>query len=371
MIESIFSPKLTDILPPSVLADEKLKASAEALDVELEKLSACVKEVLHLPRLDELNSDVLDHLAWQWHVDGYDFSFDDETKRKMIRESIYLHRIKGTPAAVEMAAKSMLSDAEVSEWFDYGGKPYFFKITAKGLKYYGDDGKKFLRVIFAAKNVRSWLEDITIDLTIPDDYQKLFQAIAEISGGEVVTEFESTQAETFQDKIFHATAEVEGGEVITELTDNTTGNIKLHQATCEFVCGYEETDFDRPAPPDTDNIFAHYLLARWKRFKKNPLINFYCDEKYFDDGDFEFFPDDKDVFEIFPDANFIRLYFKFPDDSVRSLTMLNPKNFIPPIDLKLLSDCSADKKVLINSAGLCTTGIKKVLLISQQNFELL
>lgn len=371
MIKNIFSPKLTDILPPSILADEKLKSSAEALDFELEKLSAVTREVLHLPRLDVLSSDVLDYLAWQWHVDGYDTTFDADTKRQMIRESIYLHRIKGTPAAVEKAAQAMLSDAVVSEWFEYGGNPYFFRITASGLNYYGDDGEKFLRVIYAAKNVRSWLEDITIDLTIPDDYQKLFHAVAELDGGEVVTDFESSHEEKISEKIFHAMTESEGGEVVTDLTDYTTCNQKIFSSTCEMICGYEETDFDRPAPPDTDNRFARYLLARMKKFKRNFLVNFYCNKKSFENINADFYSEVGDEDEIFPDADFIRLYFNFSDNSTRILTMFYPKENISVAAIRSLSDFSAAEKILLNSCGLYTTGIKKVLLMSKKTFSLL
>ena len=66
----IDEPKLSAILPQSLTSDEKIVAAAQSLDAELKKLSGEIKEVLHLPRLDELNSDVLDHLAWQYHVDN-------------------------------------------------------------------------------------------------------------------------------------------------------------------------------------------------------------------------------------------------------------------------------------------------------------
>lgn len=376
MVESIFQPKLIDVLPQSVLADEKLKASAEALDNELEKLSACVKEVLHLPRLDELTSDVLDHLAWQWHVDGYDRTFDEDTKRKMIRESIYLHRIKGTPAAVELAAKSMLNDAVVQENWEYGGKPYFFRIIASGLKYYGDDGEKFLRVIYAAKNVRSWLEDITIDLTIPDDYQKLFHAIAEISGGNVTTESEITEenqkpSPEYTQKLFHAMTEISGGETITEYDGEEVGRNKIFHSVAELDTGNELTDIDRPPPPDVDNIIAHYLLARMKHFWNNPVVQFYCARSHFHEEDFEIDDDDSDDEEIFPDGNFIRLYFKFADKTVRTLTLLNPRDDISAYELQYISNLAADKCILKNPAGYFSTGLKKALIVGRQKFKLI
>lgn len=375
MIENIHQAKLIDVLPPSVLEDKKLKASAEALDAELEKLAACVKETLHLPRLDELNSDVLDYLAWQWHVDGYDTTFDNDTKRKMIRESIYLHRIKGTPAAVEKAAKAMLADAVIEENWEYGGKPYFFRILASGLNYYGDDGEKFLRVIYAAKNVRSWLEDITIDLTVPDDYQKLFHAIAEVDGGNVTTENETTeenqkQTPEYTQKLFHAMAEISGGETITEYDGEEIGRNKIVHAVAELDYGNEVIDIDRPPPPDVDNIVAHYLLARMKFFWKNPVVQFYCEKSHYHSDAIDINDDDDDD-EIFPDGDFIRLYFKFADCTVKTLTLLNPRDDVSVSELQYIGTFTAENFVLKNFAGFYSTGLKKAMLISKKKFKLI
>ena|GEM_PF-1084295 len=375
MIQSIYSPKLSEILPPSITADKKILATAQALDAELENLSACVKEVLHLPRLNELSSDVLDYLAYQWHVDGYDASFDAETKRNMIKESIYLHRIKGTPAAVELAAKSMLSDAVVEENWEYGGKPYFFRIIASGLKYYGDDGEKFLRVIYAAKNVRSWLEEITIDLTAPDDWQKLFHAVAEISGGEVVTQSEIAEENPVQtddctQKIFHAVAEVSGGEVITDCDFEPIAEQKIISVICELDSGNIIIDIDRPPPPDVDNIIARYLLARMSAFLKNSVVQFYCSRSHFHSDDF-YYNDDDDDDEIFPDEDFLRLYFRFPDCKTSTITFLNPRDDLQSSEIRFLSEFTADRKILVNAYGSYSTGIKKALLISKKKFSLL
>ena len=71
MIQGINEVSLLSILPTIILKDEKLKAAAQALDAELQRLSADARLVLHLPRLDELPNEVLDELAYQYHVDFF------------------------------------------------------------------------------------------------------------------------------------------------------------------------------------------------------------------------------------------------------------------------------------------------------------
>ena len=101
MIKELQSLSLLDILPANLLEDKKVAAAAQALDAELQAVTRATVETMHLPRLEVLPEAVIDLLAWQWHVDFYEpIGMDIETKRKLVKESIAWHRIKGTPAAV-------------------------------------------------------------------------------------------------------------------------------------------------------------------------------------------------------------------------------------------------------------------------------
>ena len=157
-MQSIQNPKLSEIMPRSLSYDEKFNALAKALDVQLEKLSGDVKNVLHLPRLDELEGKVLDLLAWQLHVDNYTPLFlDDLTKRNLIRNSIAYHRRKGTRAAVDDVMAAFNIPAELTEWFEADDlEPYWFRVSTE-IKNVGNDPTTLIRRIFDAKNVRSWL----------------------------------------------------------------------------------------------------------------------------------------------------------------------------------------------------------------------
>ena len=318
----IDEPKLSEILPPSLTQDEKIVAAAEYLDEELKKLSGEIKQVLHLPRLDELKSDVLDHLAWQYHVDNYSADFSKEIKRKMIRESIYLHRIKGTKAAVLLALKAFSNRPEVSEWPEYEGKPYFFKVLLRDLRDVGDDGETLLRTIFDSKNVRSWLEEIEFDFS-DGILAKRYHAAHELNGGEIFTEI-STCDESETDKKFHAVIEAEGGEIYTELS------MELDPISSKFSCGIVELEggIEFTAADLSDD---------------SPIEE---DETY--------------------SSDFIKLYFGFPNHSLRTLTMPHPRNNIFPIEIKNLGKFSADKKILMNSKGLITDGIRRALLIARR-----
>ena len=161
MSKDLQSVSLIDILPPNLLADKQIYAAARALDDELQKITAATRNALLLPRLDELSEEVIDLLAWQWHVDFYEPSMSIETKRQLVRESIAWHRIKGTKAAVEKMAQTVFKGGVVTEWFEYGGEPYHFRIDVLNAPNMTEANRsRLLAVVNASKNTRSWLDEL-------------------------------------------------------------------------------------------------------------------------------------------------------------------------------------------------------------------
>ena len=161
MSKDLQSVSLLDILPPNLLADKQIHAAARALDDELQKITVATRNALLLPRLDELSEEVIDLLAWQWHVDFYEPSMRIETKRQLVRESIAWHRIKGTKAAVEKMTQTVFKGGVITEWFEYGGKPYHFRIDVLNAPNMTEENRgRLLAVVNASKNTRSWLDEL-------------------------------------------------------------------------------------------------------------------------------------------------------------------------------------------------------------------
>lgn len=79
--------------------------------------------------------NIVDYLARQYHVDFYQADLSLDAKRKLVKNSIIWHRHKGTKWAVEQVVSTVFEHpAHVEEWFEYGGDPYKFKITASGFE---------------------------------------------------------------------------------------------------------------------------------------------------------------------------------------------------------------------------------------------
>ena len=169
MVKEFKSLSLLEILPESIRGDPQMQAAAQAFDKELQAVTEDTKENLLISRIDELPESVLDLLAWQWHVDFYQpLGLDIETKRRLIRESIAWHRIKGTPAAVEKVLAAAFANAHVEEWYEYGGEPGYFRVTIEDVTTDPEKQKNIRAAIYSAKNERSWLDVLLYMLVLED-----------------------------------------------------------------------------------------------------------------------------------------------------------------------------------------------------------
>lgn len=157
--------RLADILPPNIAKDPKVSAAAQALDSELQAVTAAIDQCLLLARIDELPEPVIDQLAWQFHVDFYEPDLPLEQKRALVKGALDWHKRKGTPAAVEELITALFDEGKVVEWWEYDGEPYKFKIVTHNTAVTNEKALEFIRALASVKNARSWLEKVEITLT--------------------------------------------------------------------------------------------------------------------------------------------------------------------------------------------------------------
>lgn len=147
------------LLPPN--------ASKHERDIE-----AVISPPLSFPNRDIWNPDkcpehLLPHLAWALSVDNWDSAWPVERKRQVIKDSVYIHRKKGTRDAVERVVSAIRGDdTKVTEWFEDKDNlsPGDFTVDyiSTGTPVDGSELNKLVPAINSAKNVRSNLTKITI-----------------------------------------------------------------------------------------------------------------------------------------------------------------------------------------------------------------
>ena len=141
--------------------DPFVKALCKALEPYFKMLDEDIRLTYIYGRIDELGEEVVDSLAWQFHVDFYDYTLSLEKKRELVKNSLRLHRIKGTPQAVIEAVKIIFDNIELQEWFQYDGEPYFFRLNVdiENEIITEENTKKVSKLINSYKNLRSWFSN--------------------------------------------------------------------------------------------------------------------------------------------------------------------------------------------------------------------
>ena len=132
---------------PAVLAnDDNMAALASAVAEVLAARVGEIERVSIYSQIDRLPNELLDILANDFKVDWWDANYTLEEKRRTLKDSWNVHRRLGTKAAVVLAISAIYPDTQVSEWWEYGGKPYHFKLLIDAVAFY--------------KNLRSVLDEV-------------------------------------------------------------------------------------------------------------------------------------------------------------------------------------------------------------------
>ena len=118
---------------------------------------------------DEAPENILPWIGWSLSIDTWDDNWSLEVKRKMIRNSLILHKIKGTKGAVKRALEILGVKVKITEWWEVNPKltPHTFQLTAylndnldknKNIIITQDTQKKLVNLINNVKPLRSHLD---------------------------------------------------------------------------------------------------------------------------------------------------------------------------------------------------------------------
>lgn len=145
---------------PSALADKQ--KLAEVVANELISLYNDNDLLRIYTRIDELDEALLDILAYDFKIDWWDENLTLAEKRRTVKDHFAVHRSLGTVGAVERAVSAIYA-TKVSQWHDYGGAPYHYKLVADTAGEMPDNGK-FSAIIDKREyyeNLRSVLDAVT------------------------------------------------------------------------------------------------------------------------------------------------------------------------------------------------------------------
>ena len=318
-MQTIFDATLSKILPESIAGDKNLLELARSLDEHIKSVAADAKLTIHLPRLDELQGIILDVLAEQFHVDFYDSqTLTDKQKKNFIRQSIAHHRRKGTIAAVEEVCNQFFNSAQVEELGNF-----MFKKNTREFLSTRQAFKTFIKMLFDAKNVRSWLASIDVDLSPPKSF--LYTGTALATDGTLDINLRKPKGSLT--KIFAGNLMIQRGDVSIDPRRPTGSKMILHVGCPLIVTGHVLIDSkDKPARRVKENPVADLAIANVAIPRGNLLV---ADDPY----------------------DFIRIFFRYPDGYLRrSVTIKNPREDVTKEEIAAVGQYAVDNELLLNRA---------------------
>lgn len=119
--------RLTDALPKTLAEQPWVQALAEASRKMRRRVMAYADRTRLFCDIDETSEEALDALAVELQTPLYKNDYPLTVKRKIVKNSMLYYIRSGTRGAVEELLADIYQGAEVEEWFEYGGKPNYFR----------------------------------------------------------------------------------------------------------------------------------------------------------------------------------------------------------------------------------------------------
>lgn len=195
---------LMDIIPENMRHDRTIKGFAHAWDYLQAQINAALRYVSLFKNLEALNSYQLDQVAAAMRIPWYDTSFTDQQKIDTIRHYELNCFELGTTGAVKRVAEDIFKDATIFEWFEYGGRPFHFKISVDAQES-EDLMDRVARVIRSAKTAKAQLDGVENSSVInAEEYVTsyvfvLYKKIIVLAGSTEITKKMSVDGHTSYD----------------------------------------------------------------------------------------------------------------------------------------------------------------------------
>ena len=121
--------RLTDALPKTLAEQPWVQALAEASRKMRRRVMAYADRTRLFCDIDEASEEALDALAVELQTPLYKNDYPLTVKRQIVKNSMLYYIRSGTRGAVEELLADIYQGAEVKEWFEYGGKPNYFRVA--------------------------------------------------------------------------------------------------------------------------------------------------------------------------------------------------------------------------------------------------
>lgn len=148
------------LVPEFMRKDEAVLGLAAAVNGLIKDPGKRIKTARVWDQIDNLTDAELDELAYELDIDWYDPAFPIENKRAIVKSADLVHSRRGTKWSVEQVLVDTFGSGTVKEWYDYGGKPFHFRVSTNYPLDTQDIVEQFRKAVAVAMPCRAVLDSI-------------------------------------------------------------------------------------------------------------------------------------------------------------------------------------------------------------------
>lgn len=118
-------------MPPNMQNAEE-EAFCYAIEKQMKRLVKLAKRLNVWGDLDHVDPKHYDYIASCLRTLYYRSDMENSQKLAIIKSSMMTYRYAGSVKAIEELLGNLFHEAEFIPWYEYGGRPYHFKLNVRG-----------------------------------------------------------------------------------------------------------------------------------------------------------------------------------------------------------------------------------------------
>lgn len=161
---SLRDAQVTQALPHILAKEPWAQAMAYAVNRQMARMLTYAEGTMVLANVDKMPDAILDILAKELRLPYYNPDYTTPVKRELVKGALQYWATAGTVESLTKILTNIFGDAEIEEWFEYGGEPGYFRILTTNPNVSGETLEQFRKTAQDVKRLSAWLEEVLVDL---------------------------------------------------------------------------------------------------------------------------------------------------------------------------------------------------------------
>lgn len=162
---SLKESQLSSFLPYNLRKSNEAVAFCKVIDIQIRKILDFTENLYIWSDISKTPEWLLDYLSIELRVQFYKKELPVQVKRNLIRNALIWYEKIGTKKVLQEMLEYVFGEGEVQEWFEYGGRPGYFRVITPNMDATGTKADEYKHLIETVKRKTAKLDSIIVGIT--------------------------------------------------------------------------------------------------------------------------------------------------------------------------------------------------------------